>query len=122
MFSFLFKKNSISKIARVMPKALINTFAKQDSYSINEVTDVFENKFKYSHNIEYAYAMFCSQSSYEDQAKKSGFALSYASLRLDVSKKCFSNWPRFNFDSLLTYSQGSGVGDGGGGDGGCGGD
>nr|WP_216020613.1 DUF6559 family protein [Colwellia sp. E2M01] len=105
-----------------MPKALIKAFDKQSSYSIDEVTDVFNNKFKYPHNIEYAYAMFCSQSSYEEQTQNLASSLSYSSLRLEVSKKCFSNWPRFNFDSLLMYSQGSGIGDGGGGDGGCGGD
>jgi len=124
MFGFLFKKNSIPKIARVMPKALIDAFDKKDFYPSDEVKNVFESKFKYEHNIEYAYAMFCSQADFDQKSNKYAVESSYLDLRLAVSKKCFSSWPRFNFDSLLAYSQNSGVGFGGGdgcGDGGCGG-
>jgi hypothetical protein len=124
MFGFLFKKNSIPKIVRVMPKALIDTFNKKDFYNPDEVKNVFDSKFKYDHNIKYAYAMFCSQADFEQISNKHDIELNYSDLRFDVSKKCFSSWPRFNFDSLLAYSQSSGVGFGGGeggGDGGCGG-
>jgi hypothetical protein len=121
MFEFLFKKNSISKIVRVMPKELIDTYDKKDFYSPDEIKIVFDAKFKYDHNIKYAYAMFCSQNDFDQKANKQDIELSYLDLRLDVSKKCFSSWPRFNFDSLLAYSQSSGF-DGGGGDGGCGGE
>jgi len=121
MFNFLFKKNSIAKIARVMPKALIKAYEKQSTYSISEVSDVFNNKFRYPHNIEYAYAMFCSQADFDLEVINNKLPFNYSSLRKDVSKKCFSNWPRFNFDSLLAYSE-STAGGTGGGDGGCGGE
>jgi hypothetical protein len=119
----MFKKNSIAKIARVLPPALIEAFDKQDFYSAEEVKKIFESEFKYEHNVKYAFAMFCSQHDFEELNLES----TYSDLRTDISKKCFGSWPRFNFDSLLAYSQSSGVGglagtggDGGGcGDGGC---
>ena len=122
MFGTLFQKNSISKIARVMPPVLIEAYEKNNFYSLDEVKSSFENEFKYEHNIEYAFAMFCTQPDFE----KLNLEVTYDELRLDVSTKCFGSWPRFNFESLLVYSQSSGVGgfagagDGGGcGDGGC---
>jgi len=119
----MFKKNSIAKIVRVLPFTLIESFDKKDFYSAEEVKKVFESEFKYEHNIEYAFAMFCLQPDFEELNLDS----IYGDLRTDVSKKCFGSWPRFNFDSLLAYSQSSGVGgfagaggdDGGCGDGGC---
>jgi len=123
MFGALFKKNSIPKIARVMPPALIEAYEKKNFYSLDEVKSSFEDEFKYEHNIEYAFAMFCAQPDFEELNLES----TYDDLRIDVSKKCFGSWPLFNFESLLAYSQNSGVGgfagaggDGGGcGDGGC---
>jgi len=120
----LFNKNSIPKIARVLPPVLIDEFEKQIFYSIEEVKSVFNSEFKTDHNIEYAFAMFCSETDFEELNLES----TYSDLRNDVSKKCFGSWPRFNFESLLDYSRrstiggdGSFGGDGGFGDGGCGG-
>ena len=120
MLRNMFIENSIIKIARVLPLALIESNEKQPHYSIEYVKRIFKSKFKYEHNLEYAFAMFCSQQDFEQLNTES----TYSDLRTDVSKKCFSNWPRFNFDSLLDYSRNATMGDGGafGGDGGCGGD
>jgi hypothetical protein len=115
----IFNKNSITKIARVLPPALIEGFDKQSFYSAENVKNVFDGELKTEHNIEYAFAMFCSQSDFEVLNIES----TYSDLRTEVSKKCFGSWPRFNFDSLLDYSRRSTMGvDGGafGGDGGCG--
>lgn len=114
-------KNSIPKIARVLPPALINAFEKQNFYTIKEVKSVFDSELKTDHNIEYAFAMFCSHSDFEGL----NFESRYSDLRMEVSKKCFGSWPRFNFDSLIDYSRRSTMGgDSGGfgvdGDGGCG--
>jgi len=120
----MFNKNSITKIAKALPPALIEAHEKQHFYSAEEVESVFKAELKFDHNIEYAFAMFCSQQDFEQLNTES----TYSDLRTDVSKKCFSSWPRFNFDSFLDYSRnatmgGGGAfgGDGGGGDGGCGG-
>lgn len=126
----IFRKNSIPKIAKVLPPALVEQFEMQNFYSVEEVKSVFENELKTEHNLEYAFAMFCSQCDYE----KLNLVPTYNELRSDVSKKCFSSWPRFNFQSLLDYSRcstkggnvgssggGDGYSDGGSGDGGCGG-
>ena len=117
----MFNKNSIPKIARVLSPALIGAFEKQ-SFSPEEVKSVFDSELKTEHNIEYAFAMFCSQPDFEEL----NLEPTYNGLRTDVSKKCFSSWPRFNFDSLLDYSKNATMGGGGafggdGGDGGCGG-
>ena len=118
----IFNKNSIPKIARVMPPILIDAFHKQNFYSTEEVKRAFDSEFKTEHNIEYAFAMFCSQPDFEELKLES----TYSDLRTEVSKKCFGSWPRFNFDSLLDYSRRSTVGGGDsggfGGDGGCGGE
>jgi hypothetical protein len=119
----MFNKNSINKIARLLPPALIDAFDKQNFYSTEEVKSVYNSELKTEHNIEYAFAMFCSQPDFEELHLDS----TYNDLRTDVSKKCFGSWPRFNFESLLDYSRRSTMaGDVGGfvgdsGDGGCGG-
>ncbi len=119
-----FNKNSITKIARKLPPALVDAFEKKNFYSTQEIKSVFDNELRTEHNIEFAFAMFCSPQDFEDLNLTS----TYSDLRNEVSKRCFGNWPRFNFDTLLDYSRsatmgGSGVlgGDGGFGDGGCGG-
>lgn len=115
----MFNNNSIPKIARVLPPALVDVFEKQNFYSTEEVKSVFDSELKTEHNIEYAFAMFCSQPDFEELNLES----TYSDLRTDISKKCFGSWPRFNFESLLDYSRRSTMGgDGGGfgGDGGCG--
>jgi len=105
----MFNKNSITKIARVLPPALIRSFEKKNFYSIEEVKSIFNIELKTEHNIEYAFAMFCSQSDFEEL----NLEFTYSGLRTDVSKKCFGNWPRFNFDSLLDYSRNAVMGGGG---------
>ena len=118
-----FTENSIIKIARVLPLALIESDEKHPHYSIEYVKGIFKSKFKYEHNLEYAFAMFCSQQDFEELNLDSN----YNDLRKDVSKNCFEGWPRFNFDSLLDYSRrsmingdsGGYAGDGFGGDAGC---
>ncbi|CAD5275768.1 conserved hypothetical protein [Alteromonas sp. 38] len=121
----MFDKNPIHRIASVLPPALVSAFEKQTFYSTEEVKRIFDSELKTKHNVEYAFAMFCSQAEFE----KLGLASTYNDLRLDVSKTCFGNWPRFNFESLLDYSRRSTIGgesvviggEGGCGDGGCGG-
>jgi hypothetical protein len=118
----MFNKNSVTKIARVLPARLIQAYEKQNYYTAEEVKRVFDSELKTEHNFEYALAMFCSQPDFEALNLES----TYSDLRAVVSKKCFDSWPRFNFDSLLDYSRRSTMGvDGGafggdGGDGGCG--
>ncbi|WP_133406751.1 DUF6559 family protein [Parashewanella tropica] len=124
MFANLFKKNSIPKIARTIPIALVDEFDKQTFYTPKQVKDVFNKEFKYEHNLDYAYAMFCTKSDFE----KLNLNSDYQALRKDISKSCFGNWPRFNFESLLFYAKNrqgmggeggffsdAGCGDGGGG-------
>lgn len=121
MFDIFFKKNSISKIAQIMPVALVGSYEKKEFYSCDEVRNTFFEKLKDNNNIEYAYAMFCSESAFEED-EKLNVKFNYSNLRLAVSKECFGSWPRFNFDSLLDYSQRSliGGGDTFGGEGTCG--
>jgi hypothetical protein len=54
----MFNKNSINKIARLLPPALIDAFDKQNFYSTEEVKSVYNSELKTEHNIEYAFAMF----------------------------------------------------------------
>ncbi len=70
MFWSLLKKNSIPKMARVMPSALIEGFDKKDLYSFDEIKNAYAYKFKYEHNIEYAYARLCSQLYFDEQANE----------------------------------------------------
>lgn len=62
---------------------------------------MFKQKLKSDHNIEYAYAMFCSGQAYREL----NLEFNYTELRNQVSKKCFEGWPRFNMDTLLSYSR-----------------
>ena len=115
----IFQKNSVKKIARVLPPALVKAFEKKSYYSIEEVKSVFTGALKTNHNIEYAFAMFCLLSEVEDLE----FQSTYDDLRAIVSTKCFGGWLHFNFDSLLDYSKRSKTwSEGGffGGDGSCG--
>ena len=116
----MFKKNSVKKIAKTIPLMLVETYEKQDFYSAEQVKSTFDSAFKYEHNLAYAFAMFCTQAEFDSLSLNE----SYETLRLDVAKKCFGSWPRFNFNSLLDYARNAKAnGDGGffGGDGGCGG-
>lgn len=119
MLSIL-NKNSISDIAIALPPALVDTFEKHNFYSIAEVKSVFNGEFKTEHNIDYAFAMFCTQAEFEELNLNS----TYIELRTEVSKQCFESWPRFNFETLLDLSRRSTMGVDGGGyaDGGCGGE
>ena len=103
-----------------MPPALVDAYDKQAHYTPEEVKDTFGQEFKYEHNIEYAFAMFCAEQAFDELNLNS----TYSDLRTDISKKCFGSWPRFNFESLLDYSRCSSLMHGGdgflGGDGGCG--
>lgn len=45
--------------------------------------------------------MFCSEQEYREL----NLEFNYADLRNQVSKKCFEGWPRFNMDTLLSYSR-----------------
>lgn len=100
MFENLFKKNSIKKITKVMPFALVKAMGNKRIYSVDEVSEVFSSKFKYDHNIEYAFAMFCSAADF----KALNLGLDHNKLRNDVAKKCFGSWPHFTFKTLLNYS------------------
>jgi hypothetical protein len=111
MFESFKDKKSIVKIITLMPRALVSKFDKKDFYSPSEVQSVFVDVLSTEKNIEYAYAMFCSQPDFIKLTKIHAFESSYAELRLEVSKKCFDNWPRFNFDSLLKYSKHSTMSD-----------
>ena len=57
----MFNKNSITKIARLLPPALIDAFEKKNFYSPEEVMSVFDSKLKTEHNIEYAFALFSAK-------------------------------------------------------------
>ncbi|ALU45472.1 DUF6559 family protein [Pseudoalteromonas rubra] len=123
MFSLWQKKNSVKSIARQLPVRLVESYTRQEYYSVEQVTEVFSQVFSHDHNQAYAYAMFCSQADFDGLQT----GLSYAEMRADVGKHCFHDWPRFNFESLLayarsTYSDGGFIagGEGGGADGGCG--
>lgn len=104
MFESFQDNESIVKIVSSMPSVLVKNFDKKDFYTPEEVHTVFIDVLATDNNIEYAYAMFCNQPDFNELANTQHFELSYKALRLQVSKKCFDNWPRFNFDSLLNYS------------------
>jgi len=117
------QENSIAKIVAAMPEALVAAYDKKPFYTADEVATTFVSTLETQDNIKYAYAMFCSLPHFVEQSPKLSIDTSYSNLRLAVSKECFGNWPRFNFDSLLEYSQRSFQGDAGGGFGsgeGCG--
>jgi|TARA_B100000767_G_C19323556_1_gene352615 hypothetical protein len=104
MFESFQDNESIEKIVSCLPSVLVKKFDKKDFYTPEEVSTVFIDVLATDNNIEYAYAMFCTQPDFNELANTQHFGLSYKALRLKVSKKCFDNWPRFNFDSLLNYS------------------
>lgn len=112
------QQNSIEKIVSAMPAALISAYEKKSFYTADEVAETFASTLETKDNIEYAYAMFCTLPHFVEQSPKLNIVQSYSDLRLAVSKECFGNWPRFNFDSLLEYSQRSMISDGTGGFGG----
>lgn len=62
----IFNKNSIPKIARVLPPALIEKYEKQNFYSIGEVRSVLERELKTEHNAEYTFTIFCSHQNFEE--------------------------------------------------------
>lgn len=105
MFDILLNNNFIIKVAEKMPSALVEKYDKKQFYLPDEVKSVFLEELEGEHNIEYAYAMFCTQADFISLAEKLSIESTFSGLRLDVSKKCFDSWPRFNFDSLLEYSQ-----------------
>ncbi|MFD2165693.1 DUF6559 family protein [Thalassotalea euphylliae] len=123
MLDALFKRNTISKIARTLPPLLVDAYDKQQTYTAEQVESVFRDALTHDHNIEYSYAMFCTQEEFDTLA----FEASYDELRQHVSKTCFGSWPRFNFDTLLDYAMRATQGgdgaffSGDAGDGGCGG-
>ena len=51
----MFNKNSIPKIARVLPPALIGAYERQYFYSTKEVKSIFDSELKTEHNLEYAF-------------------------------------------------------------------
>jgi len=126
MLDMIMTENTISKIALIMPTALMASYERKPFYSTEEVAITFSNTLESNENIKYAYAMFCTLPHFVEQSKKLAIEESYNNLRLAVAIECFGSWPRFNFDSLLEYSKGSTVGETGaifsGGDGGCGGE
>lgn len=105
MFDTFTQKNSITKIVKLMPLVLVEKYEKKQFYSPEQVKNVFLEKLDGEESIEYAYAMFCSQLDFNNLAHELTFESKFSELRLSVSKKCFDGWPRFNFDSLLAYSQ-----------------
>jgi hypothetical protein len=105
MFDAFTQKNSITKIAKLMPLVLVEKYDKKPFYLPEEVKSVFLEKLDGKENIEYAYAMFCTPKDFNHLADELAFESTFSTLRLSVSKKCFDSWPRFNFDSLLAYSQ-----------------
>ncbi len=111
MFELFQDKNSIVKIITSLPSELVNNFDKKEYYSPEEVKSVFLKVLGTEQHIEYAYAMFCSQLDFNELTKVQPFDLPYSKLRLAVSKKCFEGWPRFNFESLLNYSEHSVISD-----------
>ncbi len=127
MLDMMTKQSTISRIAILMPTALVASYNKKPFYTTDEVAETFTETLKTEENIEYAYAMFCSLPHFIKQSPELSIDNSYCNLRLAVSKECFGNWPHFNFDSLLDYSKSSntggiyGAGDGCG-DGGCSGE
>ncbi|KZN38103.1 DUF6559 family protein [Pseudoalteromonas luteoviolacea] len=93
-------KNSITSIAIMLPKRLLEAHGKKAFFPVEEVLSTFMLQFKSRHNIEYAYAMFCSESDFDTLQLTS----IYGELRAEIAKVCFESWPRFNFDTLLDYS------------------
>jgi len=131
MLDVMTKPNTISRIAILMPTALVESYEKKAFYTADEVALTFANTLEGDENIQYAYAMFCSLPHFVEQSQRLAIEEGYNHLRLAVSKQCFGSWPRFNFDSLLDYSRSSstgdtagifGAGEGCGDGGGCGGE
>ena len=104
MLGAKYGENSIKAIASTMPLALVDAYGKQAVFSQEHVTTIFTRIFKSQNNIAYAYAMFCSEQEFKQIKFTTKGAMDYQTLRLAVSKDCFESWPRFNFDSLLTYA------------------
>jgi hypothetical protein len=105
MFSNYPQQHSITNIVTAMPSALVAAYTKKPFYTTAEVTTTFVSILKTKENIEYAYAMFCSLPHFVEQSTKLNIDKSYCNLRLAVAKECFADWTRFDFDSLLEYSQ-----------------
>jgi len=109
MFDTFLQKNSITKIAKAIPGTLVEKYDKKQFYLPEEVKSVFLEKLDNDESIEYAYAMFCTEATFNNLVEELTCKSTFLELRLEVSKKCFDNWPRFNFESLLAYSQQSEV-------------
>jgi len=113
MLDMMTEQNTISKIAMLMPSALVASYEKKPFYTTEEVATTFASTLESDNNIEYAFAMFCTLPHFVEQSKTLAIEESYNNLRLAVSKKCFGSWPRFNFDSLLDYSKSSTISEAG---------
>jgi hypothetical protein len=111
--------DSLLKIAREIPPELVEAYEKKGSYSFAEIKTVFEQEFKKTRHLKYAYAAFSSEQCFDQQAKHHDISETYAQLRQAVADKCFSGWPRFNFDSFLALSESNDFVGGGGDGGGC---
>jgi len=109
MFDTFLQKNSITKIAKVIPLALVEKYDKKQFYLPEEVKSAFLKKLDNDESIEYAYAMFCTETSFNNLVEELNCKSTFLDLRIEVSKKCFDSWPCFNFESLLAYSQQSEV-------------
>ncbi|WP_310650112.1 DUF6559 family protein [Colwellia sp. MB3u-70] len=88
-----------------IPRQLLSKFDMKNSFSPEEVKRVFVDALGNDINIKYAFAMFCSQVDFNELSETHQFGSTFSELRLEVSKKCFEGWPRFNFESLLSYSK-----------------
>ncbi|TMP39533.1 DUF6559 family protein [Pseudoalteromonas rubra] len=101
MFLFSKKKNTIKSIALRLPVLLVESYTRQANYSVDQVKEIFAQAFDNDDNQIYAFAMFCSRDDFD--ALQTEF--NYTDLRAEVGKHCFDDWPRFNFESLLTYAR-----------------
>ena len=105
MFGSFQNENTIEKIVASIPHQLLSKFDMKNSFSPEEVKSVFVDALGSDVNIKYAFAMFCTQADFNDLTETQQFGSTFSELRLEVSKKCFEGWPRFNFESLLSYSK-----------------
>ena len=106
------KSRAIKKIARNLPPFLVSGFGGAETFSSGQVERAMEETGCDSYFIDYAYAMFCDESTFRENCSSD-----YETVHGEVADLCFSGNSNFSFSDAASFSGDSGN-DSGGGDGG----
>jgi hypothetical protein len=107
MFSGLFKTRRIKKYARKLPLELKMMFGREIYYSKEQVDDALKRKhfgngeaFDRNQN-GYAYAMFCSQQTFNQIVADQNVDCDYRVMRMEIAKSVYGGPVEFTFSTLV---------------------